>query len=284
MRQQSERRLSAIGVILLVVLLGACGAPRTARYVPLSAATPGGTPDSQATASRATISVTPELAIAPTAGPAGTIFNITGAGFPPNTTLHAIGRESDHSFIMSQPVTVDARGALTVRYDSRFRPSGSYTIEVGTDLQAVVMGTVLTRSAFTLTAAGPSPLVVLEPDHGPCTIAEPHILARGQNYPPGMTIGLFVIALDTPGVSFEGARGTVAADGSFTLSVHLASDHPRPGLGCNSATPEGARFRINVIRYQGNIDPNRALASATFVVATPTPSLPLLPTQPPERR
>ncbi len=283
MQQFRVRQRAPIGVILVLALaLVGCGGPTV---VGGGAETTPPTPSPLVVNTSPAASETPSsLTIAPASGPAGTLFEITGWGFPPNAALHALGREPDRSFAISQAVTVDANGTLRLHFNSLGRASGPYTVEIGTSLQAVATGAVLARGTFTLTAAGPPATLILEPDHGPCTAPDPHILARGRNYPPGMAVGVFVLGLDIPGISFDGARGTVADDGTFALPVRLASDHPRPDLGCGPTTPDGARFRIAAVRLQGTVDPNKALASATFTVATMAPPLPALPTQPPERR
>lgn len=78
------------------------------------------------------------LTIAPASGPAGTVFEITGTGLPPNATLHTVGRGQDLSIIMSLPATVGADGHLILRYNSLGQAPGPYTVVIGSDLAAAM--------------------------------------------------------------------------------------------------------------------------------------------------
>lgn len=219
------------------------------------------------------------LTIAPAAGPAGTTFTITGTGLPPNATLHAVGRGQDLSIIMSLPATVGADGILTLLYNSLGQAPGSYTVAVGSDVTAAMVvtgGRIFARGAFAITEGGLAPTLTLEPDRGPCTAPDPHVLARGQNFPPGASIGLYLFQPDGSQSSLDYVtKGVVNADGTFAWPVRLT--------GCDSTTLDGTHFRINAVRRQGNIDPRQGLASATFMVSASSSPLPVLPTHPPER-
>lgn len=302
-----QRSLRVMPLLLVVLTLAACGAPNGAGKDAASASTASSSPSSGAATSpstrrSATVGSSPTrqvaattspdtaadatalpLIVTPTAGPAGTVFEITGTGLPRNAALHAIARSSDWLVVLSRPVTVGADGTLTLRYNSLGEAPSSYTVAIASNLVAATEGNALARGAFTLTEGGPAPTLTLDPDHGPCNVSDPHILARGRNFPPGKYVSLVVLPLDQ--VSFEGARGTVAADGTFAWPVRLASDHPLPNLGCGPTAPDGTQFHINAVRLQGNVDPRRGeLASATFTVSTSAPPLPVLPTQPVEQR
>lgn len=294
-------------LFLVALALAACGTPNGAGKGSVSAPTASSSPSSGAATSPSTTrpaaagsSPSRQLAattstygvgdttalpllVTPAAGPAGTVFEIVGTGLPRNAALHAIARSSDLSVVLSHPVTVAADGTLTLRYNSLGEAPSSYTVAIAQNLAAATQGNVLARGAFTVTKGGPAPILTLDPNQGPCNVSKPRILARGRNFPPGKYVSLMVLPLDQ--VSFEGARGTVAADGTFAWPVRLASDHPLPGLGCGSATPDGTQFRISAVRLQGNVDPRKGeMASATFTASMSAPPLPVLPTQPGEQR
>lgn len=301
MMDRRGRWILNAGTLLLVGLtLAACGAPHavgsgaapsgTARS-PFSrqgtetlptkppVPTPPVTPPAEPTGTRAASPPPPAsmLIITPAAGPAGTVFEITGTGLSPNATLYALGRAPDLEPVallgpgLWVPVTVGADGTLTLRVDSRFRPTGPYIVEIGAD-QGVMMRPLLARGTFMITEGGPAPTVALEPDQGPCTGPDPHVLVRGRNFPPGPSI---LLALYHVG-GMRYVSGVVDADGAFAWPVRLT--------GCGSTTPEGTRLRVNVIRREHNVHPEKALASATFTVSASAPPLPVLPTEPPERR
>jgi hypothetical protein len=178
---------------------------------------------------------------------------------------------------ISLPVTVGADGTLTLEIDSRFRSLGTYTVTIGTDTAGAMgaPGRALAQGTFTITAEGPAPTLSVEPDHGFCGGPDPHVLVRGQNYPPGPSI-LLALFIPRDGGQTAYLAGTVEPDGTFAWPVRL--------VGCDPATPDGARFRINAIRRQHNVNPHQTFASATFTVSAATPPLPVLPTQPPDRQ
>jgi hypothetical protein len=250
---------------LLVALTGCrAGAPTT---MPVAGGTPLALPRGSA------------LSVAPGSGPAGTVFAITATGLPPGSRLHILGRGPDHSFVLSEPIAADARGTVTVRYDSTGGPVGTYSVTVAADLEAAMEtdGRPLARGAFAVTGGGVVPILALEPERAPCDGPDPHVLARGRNFPPGASIGLYLFRPDGAQASLDHTtRGIVDADGAFAWPVRLA--------GCGSATPDGAQFVVNAVRRQGNIDPRRGLATATFTVARSSRPLPALPTRPIEPR
>lgn len=307
MRQPCGRRSLSVGTTLLLALtLAACGAPTGAPNMVPSVPTASTPPvNAAATHSSAAVSVTAPrspirqtatrtfpntmlpLAIAPSSGPAGTTFEVIGAGLPPNATLHAVARGPNMLVVMSRPVTVGPDGTFTLRYDSLGEAPGTYTVALAPDLVAAMVGDGLAGGIFTLVAGGPIPTLTLEPNHGPCTTPEPVILARGRDFPPGKLISLYVLPVANR-AAFVGVDGAVAADGTFALPVRLNSDQVRQVLssdaGCGPATPDGASFRVNAVRRGGNVDPHNALASATFTADTSAPPLPVLPTQSVDRR
>ena len=84
---------------------------------------------------------------------------ITGAGFVPGVTLHAIGRNPELEFILNRPVAPAPDGTVYVEFSALGRVPGFYTLFIGTDAVAtagVGRGTILARGAFTITEWGPS--------------------------------------------------------------------------------------------------------------------------------
>ena len=123
MRRQTTVRL--VGVLFLLVLLAL---PTTAL--------------AQAT-----------LTIAPSSGPAGTSFSITGSGFPANDRLIGVVLGPNNEVMARNEVTTDASGAISLTYDSSGDAPGQYTVGIGR-----ADGTVLASGTFTVTAgAGAMP-------------------------------------------------------------------------------------------------------------------------------
>lgn len=263
-------------------LTGAAGTP-----VPTAAPSLSGT--RTATATRATSPVarpasptvappatTAALTVTPAAGVGGTVFAITGAGFAPDVTLHAVGRNPELEFVLNRPVATGPDGTMRLEFNALGRPPGVYTLIIGIDMMAAMGvrgGEVLARGAFTITAGGPVSTLTLEPDRGPCATDGPAIVARGRNFPPNTSFLLYVgseARLTTDG------RRLVGADGTFAVPVRL--------VGCGPATPDGARFRVIVPWLQHAVDPRRELASATFIVVAAAPPLPAIPTPTPDPR
>lgn len=237
------------------------------------ATAPVARPASPTTAPPATTAV---LTVTPAAGPGVTVFTITGAGFAPGVTLHAVGRNPEREFVLNRPVATAPDGTVRLEFNALGRVPGLYTLAIGADAMAaagVGSGTILARGAFTITEWGAIPTLTLEPDRGTCATDGPAIVARGRNFPPDASIFLYVGG----GARLTGAgRQLVGVDGSFAAPVRL--------VGCGPATPEGTPFRIIVPWLQHNVDPHRELASATFTVVAAAPPLPAVPTPTPDPR
>jgi len=263
-------------------LTGAAGTPVPAAAPGLSAArtatapratSPVARPASPTAAPPATMAA---LTVTPAAGAGGTVFAITGAGFAPDVTLHAVGRNPELEFVLNRPVATGPDGTMRLEFDALGRPPGVYTLIIGVDMLAAMGvrgGEVLARGAFTITPGGPVPTLTLEPDRGPCATEGPAIVARGRNFPPATSFFLYVgseARLTTDG------RQLVGADGTFAVPVRL--------VGCGPATPDGAQFRVIVPWLQHAVDPRRELASATFTVVAAAPPLPAIPTPTPDPR
>lgn len=211
------------------------------------------------------------LTVAPPAGPGGTLFAIVGAGFAPNATLHAVGRNPELEFVLNDPITTAADGTLRLGFNSLGRAPGVYTVTIGGDMRAAMgmPGSVLARGAFTITEWGPIPTLTLEPERGPCAEREPAVIARGRNFPPNRSIFLYVRGTPV-------GRPVVGDDGAFAFPARL--------IGCGPATPDGEQIRVIVPWIQHNVHPERELASAAFTVAASAPPLPYVPTPSPGRR
>jgi hypothetical protein len=109
--------------------------------------------------------------------------------------------------------------------------------------------------------AAPTATLTLDPESGPCAVADPPIVARGTNFPPGVTVLLDVRAATGAATTFP--AGVVAADGTIVGNVRL--------VGCGPNTPLGTTF--SVVAYSNDIpgaEPQTLLATAIFTVAAPT--------------
>jgi hypothetical protein len=117
------------------------------------------------------------------------------------------------------------------------------------------------------------PILILEPDRGPCApddpLFEPRIVARGAGFPPGQT-AVFSVGERTGHVSAEPAqsRTPIADDGTFVTRLQI--------LGCNAATPDGTQFSVLVEGRVPNSGEFRR-ARAIFTVDRAAPPLPVLP-------
>jgi hypothetical protein len=103
--------------------------------------------------------------------------------------------------------------------------------------------------------------LTLEPASGPCVVADPPLVVRGRDLPPGVTVLLDVRPATGAATTFP--AGIVAADGTLTASVRL--------VGCGPDTPPGTTF--SVVAYSNDVpgaEPQTLLAVATFTVAAPT--------------
>lgn len=294
---RARQALVALATLLTVLALTACGgavgtsgsaapagadrspSPRliSVAGTPVPAATRATAPVARsASPTTAPPATTPALTVTPAAGAGGTVFAITGAGFAPNVTLHAVGRNPEQEFVLNRPVATGPDGTMRLEFNALGRPPGVYTLIIGVDMMAAMGvggGEVLARGAFTITPGGPVSTLTLEPDRGPCATDGPAIVARGRNFPPNTSFFLYV---GSEARLTSAGRQLVGADGTFAVPVRL--------VGCGPATPDGAQFRVIVPWLQHAVDPRRELASATFIVVAAAPPLPAIPTPTPDPR
>jgi len=109
--------------------------------------------------------------------------------------------------------------------------------------------------------AAPTATITLDPASGPCTVADPPVVVRGANFPPGVTVLLDVRAATGDPTTFP--AGKVAVDGTIVANARL--------VGCGPTTPLGTTFSI--VAYSNDIPgaaPQTLLATAIFTVAAPT--------------
>lgn len=128
-------------------------------------------------------------------------------------------------------------------------------------------------------AAAANPVLVLEPDRGckdprPVTAPDFKTTARGEYFPPGRGILLFLGELDAvPGRDRFAQVGqvTVAADGTFSTQIRID--------WCLPQTPAGVQFKVIALPQgpDGWVERNDVLASAIFTVASSSGPLPGLP-------
>ncbi len=187
-----------------------------------------------------------------------------------------MGSGPDQPLILNRRVTVSADGLLSAEFNSLGRPSGAYSVAISRrDVQADALHAIA-QGTFTINEGGPVPTLTLDPDSGFCATQSPGLFVRGRNFPPDTSFGLAAIQVAPYRASPVNAPIKVAADGTFAGTVFLTR--------CGPTTPEGTRFQINAVRFEGPVDPRRAVTSATFVVSSLAAPLPVLPTPPPDPR
>ncbi len=114
--------------------------------------------------------------------------------------------------------------------------------------------------------AAADPLLILEPDHGPCDASAPGVRMRGVDFPADRTLILFVrrVAPFSDQAS-QGATATTTADGAFTGDLRLYM--------CDPEDIEGARFLVTAHEFdRRNFGP--PLASAHFTKSASPAALP----------
>ncbi len=304
-----QRSPNTLAILLVLLLLAACGAPTGAGGSATSAVAASATPTRRAAPASAsgergatvapvlvaitatgapptvssngaiadpTAAAAVPLTVTPAAGPAGSIFTITGAGLPTDAVLYALGSGPDQPLILNRRVTVSADGLLSVEFNSLGRPPGAYSVAISRrDVQADALR-VIAQGTFTISEGGPVPTLTLDPDSGFCATQSPVLFVQGHNFPPDTSFGLAAIQVAPYRPSPVSASFKVAADGTFAGTIFLT--------GCGPTTPEGTQFQVNAVRFEGPMDPRRAVTSATFVVSSSAAPLPVLPTPSPDPR
>jgi hypothetical protein len=123
------------------------------------------------------------LTIAPTSGPAGTTFTITGSGFTAGPVIVTVSNVATNTEFGRREVTIAAGGTLSVTYDSSGDPAGTYRVNVNGG--AGTQGALLAEGTFTVTAGGAPAL----PNAGAGG------LARAGAGPQAVLLGLGGVAL-----------------------------------------------------------------------------------------
>jgi hypothetical protein len=192
-----------------------------------------------------------------------------GTDFTPGLIVHFTARLEDGAAnepaIGEAAVAADGTVSITVdlvdlfpdcatpsQLDRRYRISAR---DAATD-------TLLAYAIYIVDAeAAPLAALTLEPASGPCAVADPPLVVRGRDLPPGVTVLLDVRPAAGAATTFP--AGIVAANGTLTASVRL--------VGCGPDTPLGTTF--SVVAYSNDVPgagPQTLLAVAIFTVAAPT--------------
>jgi hypothetical protein len=212
---------------------------------------------------------TPSLALSTTAGPAGTVFVVTGAGFAPNEVYVLFVKDHNGHSVTSVLVNSDGHGAFTARINSAQLAVDNYRVvalahqqdtPLATATFSVVdtMGRAFVAPAVTVTpAAGPPGTVFtirgtgLEPNT-PYTIQSVDAAGNRTADDLSVTTGadgslqatLTTVAGSTPGVRtvrLSTRAGTVVATATFTVSGGAAA----PAVFVTpSSGPPGTEFQV----------------------------------------
>jgi len=106
----------------------------------------------------ATAAATPSLVVSPAAGPPGTVFMVTGGGFPPHSTVRMIvlylapnaGGGRGEQDVLNRQVPVAADGSFALAVDSATFVPETYHVVSPDAPSAVVADFVVTNGAGTL--------------------------------------------------------------------------------------------------------------------------------------
>jgi hypothetical protein len=211
----------------------------------------------------------PSLDLSVWRGPCDVPIVAQGTEFPPGLLVRFTVRVEDGTgeeipvaeLAVRDDGTVSATVELTKYFPGCDTPSQvarQYRISVRDSATA----SLLAYAIYIVDAeAAPTATLILDPASGPCAVADPPIVVRGTNFPPGATVLLDVRAATGDPTTFP--AGVVAADGTIVGSVRL--------VGCGPNTPIGTTF--SVVAYSNDVPgagPQTLLATAIFTVAAPT--------------
>ena len=211
----------------------------------------------------------PSLALSTTAGPAGTVFVVTGAGFGPNEVYVLFVKDHNGHSVTSVLVNSDAHGAFTARINSAQFAVDNYRVVAMARHQDTPLATATFSVVDTMGRAFVAPAVTIAPTAGPpgtvFTITgtgfEPNtpytvrsVDAAGNRTADDLSVttradGSFQATLTTVAGSTTGVRtvrvmaagGTVVATGTFTVTGAAAA----PALFVTpSSGPPGTEFQV----------------------------------------
>lgn len=100
-----------------------------------------------------------QVTVAPTTGPVGTQFAITGTGFAPDTTVLRRIRSTtsgSRAGVYDDTIKVAPDGTFLLQFDSTGVLDGGYVVQIAASRDDLDRGTLLASTLFTITA-GPTP-------------------------------------------------------------------------------------------------------------------------------
>jgi hypothetical protein len=211
----------------------------------------------------------PSLDLSAWRGPCNVPIVAQGTGFTPGSIVRFTARveEPPGSEIAIAEAMVADDGTVNATVDlARLFPGCATPSPVARQFRIsardAASDTLLAYALYIVDAeAGPTATLALEPATGPCAVADPPLVVRGANFPPGVTVLLDVRAASGEATTFP--AGVVAANGTIVASVRL--------VGCGPATPIGTTFAV--VAYSNDIpgaEPQTLLATAIFTVGAPT--------------
>ena len=209
----------------------------------------------------------PSLALSTTAGPAGTVFVVIGAGFAPNEVYVLFVKDHNGHSVTSVLVNSDGHGAFTARIDSARLAVDNYRVVALARHQDTPLATATFSVVDTLGRAFVAPAVTVTPAAGPPgtvftitgTGLEPNTAYTIQSVDAagtrtaddlsvttradgGFQATLTTVAASTPGVRtvrVAAAGGTVVATATYTVSGGAAALFVTPSSG-----PPGTDFQV----------------------------------------
>ena len=209
---------------------------------------------------------TPSLALSTTAGPAGTVFVVTGAGFAPNEVYVLFVKDHNGHSVTSVLVNSDGHGAFTARIDSAQLAVENYRVVALARHQDTPLAAATFSVVDTLGRAFVAPAVTVTPAAGPpgtvftisgtgfetnTAYTVQSVDAAGNRTADDLSVttradGTFEATLTTVAGSTPGVRtvrvvrgGTVVATATFTVSGGAAALFVTPSSG-----PPGTDFQV----------------------------------------
>ncbi|GCE25643.1 hypothetical protein KDA_11270 [Dictyobacter alpinus] len=274
--------IRSLGVLFCLVGLTICAliytqpAALASAYVPMDDPTPTPT-------ATTTTTYTPSLNLAlPTggtpAGHAGTVIQLTGAGFPPNSDVSfsiatdanqcATGNGGVAALQPQQPAKADANGGFMVQAawpDGANQPNTKYYVCASASGSHAAAGTPFTFvGAPTVTSSSQN------------VTAGDKVTITGQNWLPQQALNIAILA-GSGGNPIATAQTTPDANGNFSIDVEIpagtaAGNYSINVTGATDPTQKANADNALTISAQATPTPGATATPTPGATATPTPA------------